>query len=431
MLATILMFFCGLSNSDGLNAYLSPPAPVETIPYADSAANEEASAADAATDADPATAAEPVDEPPKYWLGVHVVAIPEPLAAHVGKDGLMIMNIVKGSPADTAGLERYDIVRSYNGKPVKEMSDLVEAIQAAGGKAGKLEVVRGGKNETLKLTAVERPDTSSVEYKYEEPEAAQTAPFGGALRVQRDPVTGAMKIEPFSGMGPMGGMSGMAPGINPDWLQPFLQHLQDLDENGGDATDEDDNSTDKPQADVQIQINNNGEKLSIHHTSDGKFEVQRTDAGGKTSSATYDSAKAFRAGDHDAYLQYRRSSGQGARIRIWSNGNQKGGNWQKEFQQEIQNQLNRQPAPQPPQPPVTPRSSRSNMRVPGTSVSTSVSVGDDGGVHIVITENGKTSTYQFGNLEELKTKEPKLYERVRPLLGQQGACLPCMSLAAA
>lgn len=435
MIAMLLLFF-GFTFGDDLAVTKHQPVPpaVETVPYAgeeqDAGGAEAAAAAETTFEPQAADPGEPdaqaADEPPKFWIGVHVVSIPEPLAAHVGKDGLMVMNIVKDSPADKAGLDRYDVVRSFNGKPIREMSDLVSAIQEVNGKAGKLEVLRGGKAETLKLSPVSRPDSAAVEYKYEDPETVQSAPMGGAFRIQRDPASGLMRVEPFGSFTPLPPQAPTAPFALPDqnwnlFLEPFF--------NGPDSNwvdIDDDADTGNAQIEVRVQVNNNGEKLSIQRHADGKIEVSRTDADGKIETKSYENAKAFREADPEAYGQYRRSSG-GHRATIhFAPG---GGNdlllKRKQLQEEIQRQLDAvRPKQDQSQQPAQPKSSGASSgggKRQMKALSSSVSVEDNGRVNVIVTENGKTTMHQFTSVHELREKDPQLYERVKALLEQKGA----------
>lgn len=84
------------------------------------------------------------------WLGVRLGPIPEALAAHL-KDarGAIVDDVVPGSPAEKAGLKRFDMIVAVGGKTL-EAPDEVRAIiqQSKSGDTVKLGVLRG----TEKLT---------------------------------------------------------------------------------------------------------------------------------------------------------------------------------------------------------------------------------------------------------------------------------------
>ena len=111
-----------------------------------------------------------VQQAPAQWIGVRLAPIPEALAAHIGKAGVMVANVAKGSPADTAGLERYDVIVAFDGQKVDDGQDLMQAVGGSkAGTASKLELIRGGQKQKLSITPAKRPESDNVEYKYEEP----------------------------------------------------------------------------------------------------------------------------------------------------------------------------------------------------------------------------------------------------------------------
>ena len=55
------------------------------------------------------------------WIGIRIAPVSSELASHLKLKegaGLMISNIVKGSPADKAGLGRYDVMLKVAGKAI-------------------------------------------------------------------------------------------------------------------------------------------------------------------------------------------------------------------------------------------------------------------------------------------------------------------------
>ena len=92
------------------------------------------------------------DDSRGVWLGVRIMPVPAPLAAHLksGPGGVMVGNLVKDSPAHTAGLKRYDVIVGIDGKDVNDGPALIKAI--SGHKAGdkvKIAVVQKGKTKTV------------------------------------------------------------------------------------------------------------------------------------------------------------------------------------------------------------------------------------------------------------------------------------------
>jgi serine protease Do len=90
------------------------------------------------------------------WLGVTVQSLNAELAESFGLDsthGVLINEIVKNSPADKAGLQRGDIILSYDGQQVDELNDLPRLVAATPvDKSVKLLIVRDKKERTVKVT---------------------------------------------------------------------------------------------------------------------------------------------------------------------------------------------------------------------------------------------------------------------------------------
>lgn len=98
------------------------------------------------------------------YLGVMLSTIPEALQAHVKlEEGALVQQVSPGSPAEKAGLRRYDVIVSVNGENVKGPEELKKRIH--GSRAGdslKLGVRRG--NETLTMdTALAAAPAEAVE----------------------------------------------------------------------------------------------------------------------------------------------------------------------------------------------------------------------------------------------------------------------------
>jgi len=74
-----------------------------------------------------------------------------------------VQKVMKGSPADRAGLQRYDIVVSYDAQDVYSPEQLVKLVRNdRPGREVSLAYVRGGNVKTTKLTLGEVPATTEV-----------------------------------------------------------------------------------------------------------------------------------------------------------------------------------------------------------------------------------------------------------------------------
>jgi serine protease Do len=73
--------------------------------------------------------------------------------------GAVIASVVKGSPADDAGLQPYDVVRSLDGKDIRESRQLsLEVASTPPGKEMRVAILRDGQAKTLSLTLTEFPE---------------------------------------------------------------------------------------------------------------------------------------------------------------------------------------------------------------------------------------------------------------------------------
>ncbi len=103
------------------------------------------------------------------WLGVALTDLKGTTAQqqNVPADSVMVLNVVKDSPADVAGLREGDIITQVNGEPIEGVRQLSSRIADFGpGSNIELTVVRDG--ETITVSAVlEKPDNSAIIWKVE------------------------------------------------------------------------------------------------------------------------------------------------------------------------------------------------------------------------------------------------------------------------
>lgn len=138
----------------------------------------------------PVMPGEPVMRPVEHpragqaWLGVQLAPVPAALASHLRLDerGVMVRNLFKGSPADEAGLQRYDVIVSVDGKPVgqdvEKFSRLVRDRKP--GEAMELHVYRGGAEQTATIALGQMPphlDERQLKYE-DDPDIAHRRSFG-------------------------------------------------------------------------------------------------------------------------------------------------------------------------------------------------------------------------------------------------------------
>lgn len=90
------------------------------------------------------------------WMGVTIQPLTEELAQSFGlrqAKGALINDIMKGSPAEKAGIQQGDIITAFNGTEIKDPSHLQRLVaETAVGKPVKVTVFREGKSLDLSIT---------------------------------------------------------------------------------------------------------------------------------------------------------------------------------------------------------------------------------------------------------------------------------------
>jgi S1-C subfamily serine protease len=96
--------------------------------------------------------------------GIGIVAANESVATRLGAEGVVIVNVAPGSPADRAGLRGVDlaagavgdVIVEANGKPVRKLSDLTDILEKSRpGETVKLEVARGNNRRSVSVGVVD------------------------------------------------------------------------------------------------------------------------------------------------------------------------------------------------------------------------------------------------------------------------------------
>jgi serine protease Do len=96
------------------------------------------------------------------WLGVLIQEVNRELAESFGLErpmGALVADVMPDSPALKAGLKAGDIILSFNDKPINRGSDLPPLVsRVPANSVATLQIMRGGKNKTLKVTISELPE---------------------------------------------------------------------------------------------------------------------------------------------------------------------------------------------------------------------------------------------------------------------------------
>jgi serine protease Do len=100
------------------------------------------------------------------WLGVSVQDLTPELAKSFGvpgTKGALIAEVVKGGPAEKAGLQKGDIVIAYQGKDIKDSSTLRNEVATSTiGQEAKISLLRKGKREEVKVTIGNLADSTKL-----------------------------------------------------------------------------------------------------------------------------------------------------------------------------------------------------------------------------------------------------------------------------
>lgn len=205
------------------------------------------------------------------WLGVQLAPVPAAVAAQLRIEGgaaVMVRNVFRDSPADRAGLDRYDVFVAVDGKAlergVEVFSQLVQRRRP--GDTLSLTLFRGGQKLDVSVSlaaAPERIDERALKYE-DDPDIAQRRIMGLRGKILRP--------------GPDG------------WILDDLGELPDFDFEGffhrgrddqRDAVkpDGDSGTTGDEEIEESRRVDPQGETLHVRRNGDGSVEVSRYRSG--------------------------------------------------------------------------------------------------------------------------------------------------------
>lgn len=100
------------------------------------------------------------------WLGVYIQAVTEDIAEGFGMKepkGALVSEVIKGSPAEEAGIKRGDVIVTFDGKEVRNSHDLPAMVASTEvGKVVDVKVLRDGKPLTIKVNIGKMPEEGEV-----------------------------------------------------------------------------------------------------------------------------------------------------------------------------------------------------------------------------------------------------------------------------
>src|SRR5213083_1160730 len=100
------------------------------------------------------------------WLGIAIQDVTDELAGTFGvreREGVLVAEVIKGGPAEAAGVRQGDVIVELNGAPIKEVPELQRRVAAvAPGQPVRLKVIRERKPVALSVTVTEMPAEEPV-----------------------------------------------------------------------------------------------------------------------------------------------------------------------------------------------------------------------------------------------------------------------------
>ena len=124
------------------------------------------------------------------WIGVSIQSVTQELAKSFGlteAKGALVGDVVPKGPADAAGIKRGDIITSFNGKDIKNSTDLPRIVaETPVGKDADVTVMREGKELHLKIKVAEMTEARIASQTHEEPLGLGMRVDDISPRVQRE-----------------------------------------------------------------------------------------------------------------------------------------------------------------------------------------------------------------------------------------------------
>ncbi len=360
------------------------------------------------------------------WLGIRLSPVPAVLRRHLDiEGGLMVANLLKDSPADKAGLDRYDLIVAVDGQAVEgEPGPFARTIQAKKpGDPVRLTIYHRGRKKDVEAMLGAAP-TGELAMKYADDDLAPEwmDQFNLRTRMMR--------------LGPDGKMVEVAP-------QEMMPHIREMLRGAGIPGGGSDMSISiaGDNARVHISRNDDGKRIDIQQDEQGKITVTRSATGSDaqaTKTKTYESLEALAKADPEAakLLKEMRSN---VKVRVRGPVDIEADELKVEIEKKVhdlQEQAERQAreAQDKARDISDQMHRRFHFQAPRVWVHGFGREGEgfgwnaagrefkldpDGKVEVIIRKGGDQVVMTFKNREEFKRKEPKLYEQFQKTLGEK------------
>jgi len=352
------------------------------------------------------------------WLGVQLTPVPKSLAAHLGLEntGVMISNVVAGSPADRAGMKRFDIVVEADGREVtNKVEDFCSHVCVLPpGTSLELTVYREGEKTKLIVELGKKPDsweTLEFIYKDSDPDVTYLKEFGLSGKILRPTPEGGWALEDL--------------GVIPEkWdVREYIKKLPGYIAESRDL-----------EIDQLKRVDKQGKVLHIQRDKDGKIEVKRyqaDDGEKKAEVKNYKDMIELRKGDREAYDLLMSAQRRGVRYYLkkyredWpfkqfippEEADRKWREWRDKFFQGPLDKLkeNVKPPrffdPQPREPKLNIVPSPESKTKPKISFD----IDADGRITVHMEDKSGNLKKTFKSADELKKYSPKLYKQFKDL----------------
>ena len=152
-------------------------------------------------------------EAPKFVIGVSVSEAPPVVLTQIGKPdaaAVVVDAVVEESPAEKAGVKKFDLILKAAGEPVKSAGDLTKVVKSSDGKEIELMLVRTG--QEVKVTVTPKPN---------EPEVTKAKIADGMIQFGPAMMMNRQFIGP-------GQMPGMAPGNLLEEIKAVRKDIEEL-----------------------------------------------------------------------------------------------------------------------------------------------------------------------------------------------------------
>jgi serine protease Do len=144
---------------------------------------------------------EATGEVSRGYLGVRIQTITDALAKSLNlsdRKGALVADVMKGGPAEAAGIQRGDVIVTFDGKAVAEAHHLPPLVAAAPvGKEVELTILRGGAEQTLRVKVGKMPAERPRMSGQAEPAEGK---WGMALRDLDAPTAERLGVSPGEGV---------------------------------------------------------------------------------------------------------------------------------------------------------------------------------------------------------------------------------------